>query len=277
MRKGTAMVKKVILAWAIVLACTAPAWAQSDPTASQIYEATRSGHLAQAEQMVNQVLRDHPRSAKAHYVAAEVYAKAGDLSTARSELASAEALQPGLPFARPASVAELRAQLSEGRSIGRAPGVVRPSIPWGLIVAIIGGVALVFLFMRRRAAYSQYPGTLPATGPGMPPGSGPYPYGPYGPGGVAPYGGGSGIMGNLATGLAIGAGVAAGEEVVHRVLDPSHGGAIPPANAGELERAPPAENSDMGGSDFGVSDPGSWDDSSWGGDAGGGDGGGDWT
>jgi hypothetical protein len=230
--------------------------------------------------MIGQVLRDKPQSAKAHFVAAEVYARAGDLATARRELATAETLQPGLPFEPPASVAALRAQLSGTRIASGAPAYApsRPSVPWGLIVAIVGGVALVWIFMRRRTAYPQYPGTLPAAGPGVPPGPGPYPY-PYGPGGVAPYGGGSGIMGNLATGLAVGAGVAAGEEVVHRILDPSHGGVVPAANAGELERPPSSENADMGGAGFGVSDPGSWDDSGsgWGGDAGGGDGGGDWT
>jgi len=279
MRKGTAMVKPVIVALAML--CTAPVWAQADPTANQIYEAARTGQLARAEQMITQVLRDHPQSAKAHFVAAEVYARAGDFGTARRELAAAETLQPGLPFESGAKVAALRSQISGGRASGYAGyAPSRPSVPWGWIVAIVGGIALVWIVMRRRAAYSQS-GNLPATGPGLPPGSGPYPYGPYGPGGVAPYGGGSGIMGNLATGLAVGAGVAAGEELVHRVLDPSHGGVVPAAEAGVRE--PPPDNADMGGNDFGVSDPGSWDDSGggsgWGGDAGGGGdgGGGDWT
>jgi hypothetical protein len=78
--------------------------------------------------------------------------------------------------------------------------------------------------------------------------------------------------GGLASGLAVGAGVVAGEELAHHFLDggrSSGGGVIPPAEAGESGFS----NSDMGGSDFGVNDPGSgWDD---GGSSGGG--GGDWS
>src|SRR6516164_8173297 len=110
MRKGTVMVKPFVLALAML--CAAPVWAQADPTPNQIYEAARTGHLAQAEQMIGQVLRDRPQNAKAHFVAAEIYARAGDLATARRELATAETLQPGLPFDAPASVAALRAQIS---------------------------------------------------------------------------------------------------------------------------------------------------------------------
>jgi hypothetical protein len=44
------------------------ALANPDPTVHQIYEAASSGHLDQAQQMMDEVLRDHPNSAKAHYV-----------------------------------------------------------------------------------------------------------------------------------------------------------------------------------------------------------------
>ena len=57
------------------------------------------------------MLADHPSSARAHYVQAELYAKEGKTSLARSELATAEQLKPGLPFANPRSVQELKAQL----------------------------------------------------------------------------------------------------------------------------------------------------------------------
>ena len=64
------------------LACSAPAFAANDPTIGQVYEAANSGHLDEAQQMMSQVLRDHPQSARAHYVAAEVYARAGDSARA---------------------------------------------------------------------------------------------------------------------------------------------------------------------------------------------------
>jgi len=137
------------------------------------------------------------------------------------------------------------------------------------------GIGLVWMLIRRRvqaSSYGSYPGNI-APGPGQPgygaPGGGPY----------YPGGGGSGLMGSLGTGLAIGAGVAAGEELVHHVLDGDRsGGVINSAGAGESGDFQP-QNSNMGGNDFGVGDSNSWSDSS-GGDGGSFDsgvGGDDWT
>ena len=87
------------------------ALADTEPTVHQIYEAASSGHLDQAQQMMDQVLRDHPNSAKAHYVQSELYAREGKLALARGELARAEQLAPGLPNENPRSVAELKSEL----------------------------------------------------------------------------------------------------------------------------------------------------------------------
>src|SRR5882724_2119666 len=255
------------------IAIVSPAFADSDPTMDQIYTAAKGGHLDQAQQMITQVLADHPTSAKAHYVQAELYVKEGKTALARSELGTAEQLKPGLPFANPRSVQELKAQL--GLRMGAiSPTVIRsvpaePRFPWGTVLVLAGAVGILWLVFRRRNTYVQYP----AAGPGV--GGAPGTYGPggYGP---APMGGGgigSGIAGGLASGLAVGAGVVAGEELAHHFLDggrSSGGGVIPPAEAGDSGFS----NSDMGGSDFGVNDPGSgWDD---GGSSGGG-GGDDWS
>jgi uncharacterized protein len=267
--------------------------ADTDATVHQIYQATVSGHIAQAEQMVGQWVQNQPSNAEAHYVAAQVYARAGDFSTARRQLASAESLDPGLSFARPQSVAALRAELAQNRFLPRAgqqPGYgyapyasqthERARVPWGTILVILAGVVIIWSLVRRRMqpVYPQYPpqsmgGVGPmGTGGGVVP---PYPYG--GPGA------GPGLMSSLGTGLAVGAGVAAGEELVRHALGGSEGGIIPPANAGEFVPGPPPVNEDMGGQDFGITedgsgggDPGSGDDFGiGGGDAGGG--GGDWT
>jgi len=261
------------------LAMISPAFADSEPTVDQIYTAANSGHLDQAQQMMTRVLADHPSSARAHYVQAELYAKEGKTSLARSELATAEQLKPGLPFANPRSVQELKAQL------GLSGGAMRSTslnsniagaglaererkFPWGTVLVLAAAVGILWMVFRRRRTYVQYP----AAGPGVGGAPGAYPPG-YGP---APMGGGgigSGIAGGLASGLAVGAGVVAGEELAHHFLDGGRGGGvIPTAEAGES--AP--SNSDMGGSDFGVNDPGSgWDDGGgFGGDSGGG---GDWS
>src|SRR6266478_4046352 len=255
-----------------------PAFADADPTMDQIYTAAAGGHLDQAQQMITQVLADHPTSAKAHYVQAELYAREGKSTLARSELATAEQLKPGLPFANPRSVQELKAQL--GLNVGAiSPTMIRSApaelrFPWGTVLILAGVIGILWLVFRRRNTYGQYPGQYPAAGPGVAGAPG-----PYGPGGYgsAPMGGGgigSGIAGGLASGLAVGAGVVAGEELAHHFLDGnrSGGGIIPPAEAGESGFS----INDMGGSDFGVNDPGSgWDDGGSGG--GGGGGGDDWS
>ena len=53
-----------------------------DPTPHEIYQAAQAGELGRAEQMLSQVLADHPRSGKAHWLAAEVYARAHDFPRA---------------------------------------------------------------------------------------------------------------------------------------------------------------------------------------------------
>jgi len=272
-------------ALAVVLVAFAGAvWAQasSDPTPHQVYEAARSGHLGQAQQMIDQVLRDHPRSGDAHYVAAEVYAREGNLARARQELATAEQLKPGLPNADPASLRQLRSELAQtqARPVFTVP-YSRPhssGIPWGFILVVGAGLAVLWMVIRRRAAaatsYQQYASGPVAAGPGYAPGYGPGPGYGYGPG----YGGsglGSGIAGGLASGLAVGAGVVAGEELARHFLDSgqSAGGVAPPI----VEEPPVDPNADMGGADFGLSDSGSWDDNSGGGGFDSGGGGDDWT
>ena len=281
-----------LLLGALFLACALPALA-ADPTPAQVYQAARSGNLAEAQQMIAQVLRDHPESGQAHYVAAEIDARAGNLGLARQELHTAESLEPGLP---PRSVQELQQQLGEApvssppmtTSILRPVRVMSHSSHFGLFLFLIAAAAVLWLVLRRRAArmgygYGQYPAQYPG---GVPPGAPPGGYGPagYGPGGYpSGYmpGGGSGIMGSVASGLALGAGVAAGEELVEHMMGErgnQGGGFVPPAEAAP----PPDPNADMGGNDFGVNDPGSWDDGGGGGGGwddgggGGGDGGG-WT
>jgi uncharacterized protein len=271
------MLKKLTpaLAALLLVACALPALA-ADPSVAQVYQAAHSGNLAAAQQMIAQVLRDHPQSGRAHYVAAEIDARAGNYGLARQELQTAQSLEPGLPFASARSVQELQAQLGEAAPLTMlAPRTVRAGRSHlGLFMILVAGAVVLWLLLRRRAAamgYPQYPGQYPGAPPGMPPMG-------YGPGGYMP-GGGSGIMGSVASGLALGAGVAAGEELVDHMLgggsSPGGGGFVPPA-----ESAPaPDPNADMGGNDFGLDDPGSWDGG--GGDSGGGgggdDSGGGWT
>jgi uncharacterized protein len=247
----------------LAVTCAGPVLAAADPTMDQVYEAVQAGRVLQAEQMMTQVLRDHPQSAKAHYVAAEVYARAGDSPRAQQELSTAQGLQPRLPFVRAESVQALQRQLAQGQVVRVHPGYsnLRPAFPLRTLILVLGGVLVLWLMFRRRAApanvYGQYSGAVPA-GSAMGP--------TYGGPGM-----GTGIAGGLASGLAVGAGVVAGEELARHFLD-RPGGALP----GAVEPGP--ENGEMGGKDFGVSDANSWDDNGIsGGDDAGGDSGGDWS
>jgi uncharacterized protein len=252
----------------------------ASPSVKDVYTAVRAGRVAEAETMMQQVLAEHPQSAEAHYVDAEVEYRAGHFDRAREELATAERINPALPFASPHSVAELKTGLANGGRVRTGTTSAYASgggsrFPWGLFLGLVAIVLLIVLLMRRRQptvvvgnGYGQ-----PGYGPGAPMGGGPAPMGGpgygygYGPGAM---GQGSGLMGSVASGLAVGAGIVAGEELARRVFEPGHPNYVPPSQDTYVD-----PNADMGGDNFGVSDAGSdWGDS--GGFSGGG-GGDDWS
>lgn len=267
------MVKNLLTFAALLLmAAVAGSAMAADPTLHEVYQAAESGQLKQAEAMMDQVLRDHPNSAKAHFVEAELLAKGGRVDMAKAELATAERLSPGLSFAKPESVRELRARLAPSAAVPATVVAAKSpagGLPWGTL--LLGGLVLAAFVFFVRSLMRPRMATVPATA-GYGYGAGGATYGapgvgPMGP--AAPGGGiGSGMLGGLATGVAVGAGVVAGEALMHRVLDGGRSDAAlqPPSSSFD---APGFANDDMGGSDFGVSDGGSWDD--------GGAGGGDWN
>jgi len=250
----------------------------ADPTMREVYQAAEAGNYKQAQAMMDQVLRDHPNSAKAHFVEAELLAKQDRLSEAQRELDTAQRLDPSLGFAKPEAVQELKARLTPTYAV-RQPAAAMPAAAggfrWGPLLLLLGAVGLVVVAIRAfrsRPQYAPQGQALPGYGSGAAPAQ---PYGMGGVGPVQPAGGmGSGILGGLATGAAVGAGVVAGEALMHRVLDGGHrpdDGLSSLANA-DIGSMPSMGESqyDMGGDDFGVNDSSSWDDNS----GGGGD---DWT
>jgi len=280
----------LLVAGVMGLAINGVVVADAEPTVHQIYELAASGHLDQAQRMIDQVLRDHPNSAKAHYVQSELFARAGEVRQARAEFERAEQLDPGLPKENPRSVAELKEQLGLAGGVGLTggPGLTdrggrltgastgsATHFPWGMVLILALSVGVLWTLFRRRTARVQYPlGVAPTAvpggyGPGAYPGAAGYPAG-----GMV---GGGGLGSTLAGGLAAGAGIVAGEELAHHFLDGDHRSApaAPLVDNSDSNRPNSDPNSDMGGADFGVGDAGSWDDDSGGG--GGGDGGGDWT
>ncbi len=257
--------------------------AAAEPTLHEVYQAAEAGRFKQADAMMDQVLKNHPSSAKAHFVEAELLAKEGRTDLAKGELATAERLAPGLPFAKAEAVSGLKARLSPAvvapPAVTRQPQPAGNDTPWGYW--LLGGlVSAAFVFFLRSL---MRPRVFPAAGYGVPAAYGPGGAQTFGSGGVGPMGPmgqmgatgggmGSGILGGLATGAAMGAGVVAGEALMHRIFDGGghQQGMQQPFQSSDAPAGLP--NDDMGGSDFGVADGGSWDD---GGSMGGG--GDDWN
>jgi uncharacterized protein len=267
---------RIRLAFATTLLLLAGS-ALAEPSIDQVYQAANAGKFEQARSMMQEVLKAHPDSAKAHYVQAELLARQGDTGAARVELQKARDLNTSLSFARPESVRALERSLgiasaNTGTAFGIAPASAnvpaeRPGVPGWVWMAGLGAL-VAFLFWRRQrpAPTPQWDGRI---GPAGAPSSA-APYTPNAPYGGAPYGSayppppstGSSLLGSLATGAAIGGGLVAGEALAHRLLDgeePRHIGGAP------LVDDTPSRDTSMGGDDFGISDNSSWDDndSSW--------------
>ena len=185
-----------------------------------------------------------------------------------------------------------------------APVAPAAPFPWGIALALGGGALALFIYMKRKkeatamsrpmtmpqGAYAnQVPqqgglngqqgfgmgnqapqGMNPAMNPGMNNGFGqPQGYG-------QPQGNGMDgrIMGGLATGLAVGAGVMAAQAIGKSLMGNDTPAGAQPSHASNGGQENLAGNSDMGGQDFGLNDTSSWDDNSSA--MASGDGGGDW-
>ncbi|MQA40905.1 tetratricopeptide repeat protein [Rugamonas aquatica] len=294
---------------ASALALAVPAFA-AEPTVHDVYVAAEAGKYTEAQELMDQVLKAHPNSATAHFVEAELLAKQGKFAAAQGELATAERLSPGLPKVNPSALAKLRTLLADGQKPKANYSQQQPArsnaaynngnygapqssgIPWGTIL-ILGGGLLGFIwlatrFMSRRNAQNDASynpaGYNPGGGaaPGYAPGAG-YPQQGYPQQGYGQPQQGSGmgsrIMGGLATGAAVGAGIVAGEAIARQFTGGSHDSGAQAAPRNDIVYDDPSRDEllrrdDMGGNDFGVS--GGWGDSGGGGGDSGGGGGGDW-
>ena len=270
------MLKSPVIIFALLFSTvcfTAPAFAEEDATMHQVYLAAKAGKFDEAQSMMDKVLHDHPDSAKAHFIEAELLAKQGMFSNAGVELNTAESLQPGLPFAKPEALQNLKSRIASASNgmmqpnlniaHQSVPSTVKNWLPAILLILGIGVIVLLIGFMSRRNSrmipVNNYSGNAPS--PNIPPAR------TSGAGSVigqpAAAGMGSGIMGSLATGAAMGAGVVAGEALMNHFIDGDKNNAItePPFQDTSLRNTSSdmSENDDMGGTDFGVADASLWD------------------
>lgn len=249
----------------------------AEPSLHEVYQAAASGRLEQAQGMMQEVLRVHPNSGKAHFVEAELLAKQGLFQKAGEELAAAEKLAPGLPFAKPQAVENLKSLLRSGHSTastGVSPLTAAPagtvsaaaapdrSLPWAWLLGGLGLIAFIAWAARLMGSRSSPLAPATAGGNGNSHGSGGQAWGGgyAGPAPAAPAGGfGSRVMGGLATGAAIGAGVMAGEAIARHFMQDDD--EAPRRNLqSDTATGSSSYFNDMGGDDFGIAGASSWDD-----------------
>ena len=233
--------------------------AMAEPTRQDVDQALKSGDVARAETLMKEVLAAHPESAKAHFRYSEILAYEGRTTEAKTELSKAEQIEPGLPFAKPEAVNNLKHKLSNNQHTQTShQSGSSPLLLWGGIALVGFLIFLAFRSFRRPPVQQSYVNNPQITPNGYGPQGG-YPQG--GPG-YGPQGGGmgSGIMGGLATGAAVGAGIVAGEVLMHKMLDDDH----PNNNSNSVHNDPAQDNfSDISGNDFANNDNGSWDNDSF--------------
>ncbi len=263
-----------------------PTFAKDDASLHQVFLAAEAGNFKEAQSMMDNVLKNHPNSAKAHFVEAELLAKQGLNSNASAELNKAEQLEPALTFAKPEALQSLKNRIGGTATSAIKTSIVHESAPtmampnnWLMPVLLFIGLGVLILFIMalfRRNTQSLPTNSHPAYAPNSNngafgnPGMGSPSMGQPAAGGM-----GSGLMGNLATGAALGAGVVAGEALMHHFIDGDHNNSSnqnqQPDNspwgssANSANNDSSSSNYDMGGNDFGVQDSSSWDDDSSGG------------
>lgn len=269
--------KKLIATLVLVMMSTL---AMALPTPKDIESAVSAGQLTRAEEMLKDVIRDKPGSAKAHYELGQVLERAGRKIEARDELETAKRLDPTLRFARdPQHFNDILNRVSgSGNTSGAGPTLqssradvaavptpapvtpASPSIPWGYVLLGTGGLLAAWMFMRRRSVASGGGAMMAGAGVGAVPAAAGY--GPGyggGVGGAQPAAGagiGGAVLGGVA-GLAAGYGLA---KVFEHSGDNIRGST---ANQSGVTPMAPAEQPDYGNFDSGAGD--SWDSADAGG------------
>lgn len=232
----------------------------AEPNVHQIFTTMESGHLDEAHTMIQEVLKTHPNSAKAHYVDAEILVRQGNKQAAHDELAIAKQLSPNLSFAKADAVAALEARIGGNSTVANQvmPLKKQESFPWMMLLLAVGALLFLVLmvrslFSRRQNSYAPVYNNMGASsGQGYPNNSG---YNNANQGYSQGGGLGSNIMSGLATGAAAGVGMVAAEEVMHHFMDHNDTPTTPTQSFDNYQ-----PSTDIDDNDFGINDSSSWDD-----------------
>lgn len=243
MRKVSAL--SAIFISVLTAAPVLPALADEAFTPRQIQTMIVDGKSGQAVDALKNILEQHPDSGAAWYLLAEAQDARGHESAAAQALAKADRYAPGLPFANQQDAAALRTHINNGVA---SAGGHHTSGGVSIVLLVIVALIALFVLLRmvagwgRRSVYRGNPNMPYGDGYGQ---NGPGPYGPAGGGGI----GGGGLGSSIISGLAAGAGFAAGERIIGGLM-----------GNGDAQAAQPPAQQDFGSQDDGLSgDPG-WGD-----------------
>lgn len=185
--------------------------AMATPSMNDVQNVVKHGDYTKAETMMHDVVTDKPKSAKAHYIYAEVLAHNGKFADATSEALQAKTLDPQIHFTKPEKFQAFQAELLNAsqakhdlpaqathharptpmsyqqqatpvRVMPAAP--VHSGMPVGTIVIILLLLAVLWFVMTRMRRPVQVVETYAAPNPG--PGYGSYPQGGPRPAPVTP-------------------------------------------------------------------------------------------
>lgn len=130
------------------------------PAPHDIEKAVAAGNLAQAENMLREVLQEKPQSAKAHYELGQVLAKEARYAEALRSLERAKDIDPALKFAASPEkfhevfnkVTALKASHNAAPALAVAPEPALPTavaMPWNTVALVVGILAVAAFFMFR--------------------------------------------------------------------------------------------------------------------------------
>ncbi len=225
--------RKFLFTGLFVLLASGAAFAADTPAADgpkAVEAALQQGNYPLAEQELRQAIVEHPQSAKAHYMLAQVLAHEGNIGDAQKEAGQAKTLDPKISFTNPARFERFQSELNQALapSTGVRPRaasvpvtreapyaateqpVAEPRSRGSIWPWVIGAVIVFLLFgwfrRRQQAQFTNPPGYgqgYGAPGPQGSYGNGSYPppgY-PQGPQGGSGMGVGGSILGGLAGGV----------------------------------------------------------------------------
>lgn len=275
--------KKLIQVLVLSFAVLSAGVVVAEPTVKEIYQTAQTDR-AQALNMINQVIKNRPNSARAYYIQSELLLQMGKKAEAKAAFLKSQSLDPALSFARPESVGRLRGALGF-KSDTKTSVLSNPMLLAGglLVLAVIA----LIVFMRRKPTQPiSYNGASMPTHeqslnrpitPYSATQSAPTAQQPGAPMPQAQAPAGNGLMGSLAQGAAMGVGVAAGATLANHLLNGNKASAAPVEPTAAAAPTP----SYTPDTNFGISDSGGdWGGNSggdWGGDSGSSDdSGGDW-